>query len=156
VLIPAFALGRTQEILGMLALMTLAGRLRRQPIYIGGLGRVFTEIYDLEAHRAHRHHSALQLNETLNLVVLGRGQAEAMRLSPGRICVLTSGMMTEHGGARPGPAADGGRTPRHLLRRVRRPETPGGGSRHPAPRSLSCQRRSGRGYLVGARWASSI
>lgn len=96
VLIPAFALGRTQEILGVLALMTLAGRLRRQPIYIGGLGRVFTEIYELEAHRAHRQHSALQLNETLNLMVLDRGQAEAMRLSPGRICVLTSGMMTEH------------------------------------------------------------
>jgi len=96
VLIPAFALGRTQEILGLLALLTLAGRLRRQPIYIGGLGRVFTEIYDLEAHRAHRQHSALQLNETLNLVVLDRGQAEAMRLSPGRLCVLTSGMMVEN------------------------------------------------------------
>ena len=46
-LIPTFALGRTQEILALLALLMAQGRLRRQPIYIGGLGRVFTEIYDL-------------------------------------------------------------------------------------------------------------
>jgi len=96
VLIPAFALGRTQEILGLLALLTQSGRLRRQPIYIGGLGRVFTEIYDLEAHRAHRLHSALQLNEILHLEVLDRAQAQGKRLAPGRICVLTSGMMTEN------------------------------------------------------------
>ena len=49
-LIPTFAFGRTQEILAQLALMMAAGQLRRQPIYIGGLGRVFTETYDLKAH----------------------------------------------------------------------------------------------------------
>lgn len=95
VLIPTFALGRTQEILALLALLTRAGKLKRQPIYIGGLGRVFTEIYDLEAHRAHRQHSNLQLHEALNLVVLDQTQAEAMKLSGGRIFVLTAGMMTE-------------------------------------------------------------
>lgn len=96
VLIPTFALGRTQEILAMLALLTKSGRLKRQPIYIGGLGRVFTEIYDLEAHRTHRQHSNLQLHEALNLVVLEKGQAEKMRLSGGRIFVLTAGMMSEN------------------------------------------------------------
>jgi Cft2 family RNA processing exonuclease len=40
VLIPTFALGRTQEILALLALLIREGRLRRQPVYIGGLGRV--------------------------------------------------------------------------------------------------------------------
>ena len=65
VLIPTFALGRTQEILALLALLMKAGKLKRQPIYIGGLGRVFTEIYDLEAHRAHRNHSNLKLTEAL-------------------------------------------------------------------------------------------
>ncbi|HTX52967.1 MAG TPA: MBL fold metallo-hydrolase, partial [Candidatus Baltobacteraceae bacterium] len=54
ILIPAFALGRTQEILALLAIMMREGRLKPQPVYIGGLGRVFTEIYDLESHRAHR------------------------------------------------------------------------------------------------------
>ena len=96
VLIPTFALGRTQEILALLALLMKAGKLRPQPIYIGGLGRVFTEIYDLEAHRAHRNHSSLKLTEALNLAVLEPGQVEKMRLSGGRIFVLTAGMMSEH------------------------------------------------------------
>lgn len=96
VLIPSFALGRTQEILALLALLMKERRIQPQPIYIGGLGRVFTEIYDLEAHRTHRNHTSLQLREALNLVVLERGQADAMKLSGGRIFVLTSGMMTEN------------------------------------------------------------
>jgi Cft2 family RNA processing exonuclease len=96
ILIPTFALGRTQEILAMLALMTRAGRIKQQPIYIGGLGRVFTEIYDLEAHRTHRQHSNLQLREALNLVVLEKGQAQNMKLSGGRIFVMTAGMMSEN------------------------------------------------------------
>ena len=95
VLIPVFALGRTQEILAMLALEMRAGNLRRQPIFIGGLGRVFTEIYDLEAHRAHRQHQNLRLTEALNLQVLERNQTETMRLGGGRIFVVTAGMMSE-------------------------------------------------------------
>lgn len=96
VLIPTFALGRTQEILALLALMTRTGRLKHQPIYIGGLGRIFTEIYDLEAHRTNRLHSSLQLREALNLVVLEKGQAENMKLSGGRVFVITAGMMSEN------------------------------------------------------------
>jgi len=96
VLIPTFALGRTQEILALLALLIKAGKLKEQPIYIGGLGRVFTEIYDLEAHRTHRQHSGLQLHEALNLVVLDPGQAAKMKLTGGRIFVITAGMMSEH------------------------------------------------------------
>jgi len=95
VLIPTFALGRTQEILALLALLMQEGRLKRQPVYIGGLGRVFTEIYDLEAHRAHRNHANLKLTEALNLVVLEKNQAKQMRLAGGRLFVLTAGMMTE-------------------------------------------------------------
>ncbi len=96
ILIPTFALGRTQEILAHLALLTRSGRLKAQPIYIGGLGRVFTEIYDLESHRTHRQHSNLQLREALNLVVLEKGQIDKMKLSGGRIFVITAGMMSEN------------------------------------------------------------
>jgi Cft2 family RNA processing exonuclease len=96
VLLPVFALGRTQEILALLALLMRSGKLRRQPIYIGGLGRVFTEIYDLEAHRTHRQHSNLKLTEALQLIVLESNQALQMKLTGGRIFVLTAGMMSEH------------------------------------------------------------
>jgi Cft2 family RNA processing exonuclease len=94
VLIPTFALGRTQEILALLAILMAADKLRRQPIYVGGLGRVFTEIYDLESHRTHRQHPDLQLHEALNLVVLEQGRAQTMPLT-GRLFVITAGMMTE-------------------------------------------------------------
>ena len=96
VMIPSFALGRTQEILTLLALLMRDGKLKQQPIYIGGLGRVFTEIYDLEAHRTHRNHTNLQLHEALNLIVLDPGQVQKMKLTGGRIFVITSGMMSEN------------------------------------------------------------
>ncbi len=96
VLLPTFALGRTQEILALLALWTRAGRLRNQPIHVGGLGRVFTEIYDLQAHRTHRQHSNLLLNEALNLAVVDTRQLANLKLTGGRIFVLTAGMMSEH------------------------------------------------------------
>jgi len=96
VLIPSFALGRTQEMLALLALLMRAGKLKAQPVYIGGLGRVFTEIYDLEAHRTHRQHTNLQLHEALELIVLEKKQAEKMKLTGGKIFVLTAGMMSEN------------------------------------------------------------
>jgi Cft2 family RNA processing exonuclease len=96
ILIPTFALGRTQEILALLAVLMGEGRIKRQPIFIGGLGRVFTEIYDLESHRTHRQNPNLQLHEAHNLIVLEKGQAEKMRLTGGRIFVITAGMMSEN------------------------------------------------------------
>jgi Cft2 family RNA processing exonuclease len=96
VLIPTFALGRTQEILALLAILMGQGKLKKQPIYIGGLGRVFTEIYDLESHRTNRQHPDLQLREALNLIVLEQGQAEKMKLGGGRLFVITAGMMSEN------------------------------------------------------------
>jgi len=95
VMIPVFALGRTQEILAVLACLMREGKLRRQPIYIGGLGRVFTEIYDLQAHRTHRNLTNLALGEALDLVVLDKNATENMRLNSRRIFVVTAGMMTE-------------------------------------------------------------
>jgi Cft2 family RNA processing exonuclease len=96
VLIPAFALGRTQEILALLAILIGEGKLKQQPIHIGGLGRVFTEIYDLESHRAHRLLPNLQLREALNLIVLDQQQVEKMKFAGGRLFVITAGMMSEN------------------------------------------------------------
>jgi Cft2 family RNA processing exonuclease len=96
VLIPAFALGRTQEILALLAILMGEGKLKPQPIHIGGLGRVFTEIYDLESHRTHRALPNLQLREALNLVVLDQQQVEKMKFAGGRLFVITAGMMSEN------------------------------------------------------------
>ena len=96
VLIPSFALGRTQEILALLALLMAEKKIPRQPVFIGGLGRVFTEIYDLQSHRTHRQYPNLQLNEALNLQVLEQKQSLEMKLGGGKIFVITAGMMSEN------------------------------------------------------------
>jgi Cft2 family RNA processing exonuclease len=96
IMIPSFALGRTQEMLALLALLMREGKLKKQPVYIGGLGRVFTEIYDIEAARTHRQHTGLHLNDALQLIVLEKGQADSMKLSGGKIFVITAGMMSEN------------------------------------------------------------
>ena len=95
VLIPTFALGRTQEMLAILALLMKEGRLKKQTVFIGGLGRVFTEIYDLQSHRANRQHTNLHLNEALDLQVLDRDHAAKIKLNRGRLFVMTAGMLTE-------------------------------------------------------------
>ena len=51
---------------------------------------------DQYGRRTNRQHPDLQLHEALNLTVLEKGQAESMRLTDGRIFVLTAGMMSEH------------------------------------------------------------
>jgi Cft2 family RNA processing exonuclease len=96
VLIPSFALGRTQEMLAVLALAMKEGKLKRQPVHIGGLGRVFTEIYDLQAHRVNRNHSNLELHEALDIKVIDPRKAEQMKLNDGKLFVMTAGMLSEN------------------------------------------------------------
>ena len=95
VLVPVFALGRTQEILGELALAMHDGRLRKQPVYIGGLGRVFTEIYDHYAGRVPSCRPELVLHEALELKVLEPRELDSMNFA-GKLFVITAGMMSEH------------------------------------------------------------
>ena len=97
VLIPVFALGRTQEILALLALLMEKGRLRRQTIHVGGLGRSFTEIYDRFAHLTPRNHPELNLQKSLQLNVLDRRKLDGARPGKGRhLYAVTAGMMSEN------------------------------------------------------------
>jgi Cft2 family RNA processing exonuclease len=95
VLMPTFALGRTQEILAMLALLMESKQIPRQPIYIGGLGKVFTEIHDQKSHLGNGQHQDLRLTRDMELIVLDRDDTHNMKLSGGKIFVLTAGMLTE-------------------------------------------------------------
>jgi Cft2 family RNA processing exonuclease len=96
VLIPLFALGKTQELLAALHDLRVRGRLRRDcPIYIGGLSAKIAEVYDALARRTSRNWPDLDLlNDIQPFVVGGRNVAD-IRLRPGRIFALSSGMMME-------------------------------------------------------------
>ncbi len=96
VMLPLFALGKTQELLAIFHEARMRGQLKRDcPIYIGGLGTKLTEIYDKLASRTPRLHPKLDLLDAVQPFTVGGQNAEELRLRPGRIFALSSGMMTE-------------------------------------------------------------
>ena len=95
VLLPLFALGKTQELLAMFYGFRQRGLLRRDcPIYIGGLGAKLTEIHDKLAHQTTRQHHDLQLLDRVAPFVLAGQHASEQPVKGRRIYAISSGMMT--------------------------------------------------------------
>jgi Cft2 family RNA processing exonuclease len=95
VLLPLFALGKTQELLAMFFAFRQRGLLRRDcPIYIGGLGAKLTEIHDKLAQQTRRQCPDLQLLDRVAPFVLAGQHATAQPVKGGRIYAISSGMMT--------------------------------------------------------------
>ena len=93
VLIPVFALGKTQEILALLHKFRRQRLLPEFPIYIGGLSSKFTDIYDRRAHTTRRQLSRLKLMREVAPFILNDETVRDTALRGGRIYVLSSGMM---------------------------------------------------------------
>jgi Cft2 family RNA processing exonuclease len=92
-LIPVFALGKTQEALGMFY------EFRRQqqldfPVYIGGLSSKMTAVYDRRANQTRRQWPRLQLMQDVAPFVLNGQTINDSPARPGRVYALSSGMMT--------------------------------------------------------------
>ena len=96
VLIPVFALGKTQEILAILMNFKAKGLLGDVPIYIGGLSTKMTEIYDRYAASVPRLLPNISLLHAVSPYVLSGREAGSTPIKPRRIYALSSGMMTEH------------------------------------------------------------
>jgi Cft2 family RNA processing exonuclease len=95
VLVPVFALGKTQEILTMLHLFKRQGELKHVPIYIGGLSTKITILHDQLASLAPRQHAGLQILDSIGPHVLSSRDIPKTQISRRRIYALSSGMMTE-------------------------------------------------------------
>jgi Cft2 family RNA processing exonuclease len=95
ILIPLFALGKTQEILAMFYEFRRQNLLGLGPIYIGGLGTKLTEIYDKLAPQTRRRHPHLQILDAVAPFTMAGRAAEATPLKGGRLYAISSGMMTE-------------------------------------------------------------
>ncbi len=96
VLIPVFALGKTQEMLATFLQFKQQGLLGDVPIYIGGLSTKMTEIYDRFAGSSPRRLPGLSLLHSVAPYVLSGRAASEEPIKPRRIYALSSGMMTEH------------------------------------------------------------
>jgi Cft2 family RNA processing exonuclease len=94
VLVPVFALGKTQEVLAMLYKFKRSKMIAEVPIYIGGLSSKMTEIYDRRANQSHRVLPRLQLFPEVGPFVLNGKTIADAPARPGRIYALSSGMMT--------------------------------------------------------------
>lgn len=95
VLIPLFALGKTQEFLAMLHDFRCKGIVKECPVYIGGLSTKLTEVHDRLAKQTTRQRHDLQLFDSVEPFVLAGREAMTAVIRPGRIYALSSGMMTE-------------------------------------------------------------
>jgi Cft2 family RNA processing exonuclease len=93
VLIPVFALGKTQELLAMLYNFRRQRLLPEFPIYIGGLSSKFTDIYDRRTHVTRRHLPRLKLMREVAPFVLNDETVRDTAVRGGRVYVLSSGMM---------------------------------------------------------------
>ncbi|HOV60136.1 MAG TPA: MBL fold metallo-hydrolase [Candidatus Hydrogenedentes bacterium] len=97
VLIPSFALGRTQEMVNLLAHLRETGRIAPADIYTAGLGRAIYEVYDKFSD--HLKPGAwlrpLDMFKRMNNVVAEPGEIRNLLARP-CIIVATSGMMLEN------------------------------------------------------------
>ena len=95
VLVPVFALGKTQEVLAMLYKFRRQPRLfsGEFPIYIGGLSSKFTDIYDRREQMTRRQLPRLQLMREVAPFILNDETVRDAPLRPGRVYALSSGMM---------------------------------------------------------------
>jgi len=94
VLVPVFALGKTQEILAILHRARQAGTLPECPLYIGGLGTKFTIEHDELSHHTPRLAPGLDLLKTVRPFTLAGDEAARTPVDRPRIYAVSSGMMT--------------------------------------------------------------
>jgi len=94
ILMPVFALGKTQEALAMFYKFRREKLLREFPIYIGGLSTKMTEVYDRRAMTTRRLLPRLQLLEEVAPFTLNGQNIHESPARAGRVYALSSGMMT--------------------------------------------------------------
>ncbi|MDX6765402.1 MAG: MBL fold metallo-hydrolase [Candidatus Methylacidiphilales bacterium] len=96
VLMPIFAMGKTQELLALLHHANRRGLLPYEKLWIGGLGKVFTQIHDRLADIAQRQLPRLQILDDISPEVFDLKESGRFKPQPRHLYLLPSGMMTEH------------------------------------------------------------
>ena len=97
VLIPVFAIGKTQEVLTMIHRFKKQGLIpKKTPVFIGGLSTKMTVIYDKYAKgKTRRTDDNFRILEDMQLEAGNKKRKGPVPLHPGAIYCLSSGMMSE-------------------------------------------------------------
>lgn len=97
VLVPVFAMGKTQEVLAMLHRFKSEGLIpKKTPVYIGGLSTKMTHIYDRFSSDSRRHLPGFQFLKDMEIEGSGKKRRGPIPFAAGCIYALSSGMMSEH------------------------------------------------------------
>lgn len=96
VLIPVFALGKSQELLYEINRFKVAGLIPDVPVYFGGLSSKVTELYDKLADSTPRNLPGYRLRQHVETHGLPKKGTAPLIASPGNIYLVSSGMMSEH------------------------------------------------------------
>jgi Cft2 family RNA processing exonuclease len=96
VLMPIFAMGKTQELLAMLYQAQQRGDLPESTLHIGGLGKVFTLVCDETADFSERALRNLELMHDVRPQIFDLRKIGKFKPKKNHIYLLPSGMMTEN------------------------------------------------------------
>lgn len=96
VLVPSFALGRTQEVLNMISRLQSQGRLPHVPVYASGLGRVIYDVYSRFSGELKRDARLTPIEEYDAVGDVWDPRVVNALASEPSIIVATSGMMLEN------------------------------------------------------------
>ncbi len=96
VLIPVFALGKSQELLRELGRFKEQGLIPDVPIYFGGLSSKITQVYDRTADDTPRMEPGYRLRDHVETRGLPKQGKAPLLASGGNIYLVSSGMMSEH------------------------------------------------------------
>jgi len=97
VLVPVFAMGKTQEVLAMLHRFKKQGLIpRKTPVFIGGLSTKMTHIYDRHSETSRRLLPGFRFLKDMEIEGGGKKRRGPIPLHSGSIYALSSGMMTEN------------------------------------------------------------
>lgn len=94
-LMPVFALGKSQELLLTLHELREMNLIPDMPVVIGGLTTKITLLYDHYASRVRRSYEGFRIMEDMDSLTPPRKRRQDITLAPRTIYALSSGMMTE-------------------------------------------------------------
>ena len=95
ILIPVFALGKTQELLLMLHELHEMNLIPEAPVVIGGLSTKTTVLYDHYANRTRRSYEGFRILEDMAMLVAPRKKRKELQYNQHTLYALSSGMMSE-------------------------------------------------------------
>lgn len=95
VLIPVFALGKSQELMVTLHELWQMDLIPKAPVLIGGLSAKVTVEYDRYATGTRRNYEGFEIFEDMDMLVAPRRRRKELSCQPHTIYALSSGMMSE-------------------------------------------------------------